>query len=150
MPFMQYVDDNYISHTGAAIGIGRGPVFCKSTTQKINTKSSTEAELVGLSDATGQIVWTRNFLIAQGYDVLPSTIYQDNMSTISIIKNGRSTSDRTKHIAVRFYFVADRIKNGEIKVEYLNTGQMIADILTKPLQGSRFVELRKRLLNLID
>ena len=153
---MAYVDasyavhDNYRSHTGTVIGIGRGPVFCKSTTQKINTKSSTEAELVGLSDATGQIVWTRNFLIAQGYDVLPSTIYQDNMSTISIIKNGRSTSDRTKHIAVRFYFVTDRIKNGEIKVEYLNTGQMIADILTKPLQGSRFVELRKRLLNLID
>ena len=148
-----YVDASYAvhgdckSHTGTVIGIGRGPIYCKSASQKLNTKSSTEAELVGLSDSTAQIIWTRNFLIEQGYKVDAATIYQDNMSTIAMVKNGKSNSDKTKHIAVRFYFVADRIKNGEIKVEYLKTGDMVADILTKPLQGAKFYELRQELLN---
>ena len=113
----------------------------------MNTKSSTEAELVGLSDSTAQIIWTRNFLMEQGYEVDAATIYQDNMSTIAMVKNGKSNSDKKKHIAVRFYFVADRMKNGEIKVEYLRTGDMVADILTKPLQDAKFYELRQELLN---
>jgi hypothetical protein len=148
-----YVDASYAvhgdckSHTGTVIGIGRGPIYCKSASQKLNTKSSTEAELVGLSDSTAQIIWTRNFLMEQGYEVDAATIYQDNMSTIAMVKNGKSNSDKTKHIAVRFYFVADRMKNGEIKVEYLRTGDMVADILTKPLQGAKFYELRQELLN---
>ena len=42
------------SHTGCAIVLGNeGPLFSKSAKQKIVTKSSTEAELVGLSDTAG-------------------------------------------------------------------------------------------------
>ena len=54
------------SHTGCVIGIDRGPVYPKSTGQMLKTKSSTEAELVALSDSTSQIVWTRLFLGEQG------------------------------------------------------------------------------------
>ena len=150
---LAYVDSSYgvhsdmRSHTGVVIGLGRGPVYAKSSTQKINTKSSTESELVGLSDSTNQIVWSRNFILDQGYSVSAATVYQDNMSTIAMVKNGKSTSDKTKHIAVRFYFVADRVKSGEISIEYMNTGDMVADILTKPLQGALFRKLRKLLLN---
>ena len=79
-----YIDASYgvhsdmKSHTGTVIGIGKGPIFTKSATQKINTKSSCEAELVGLSDSTGYIIWVRNFLLEQGYEVAPATVYQDN------------------------------------------------------------------------
>jgi len=148
-----YVDASYgvhedmKSHTGVVIGIGKGPIYSKSSTQKLNTKSSTEAELVGLSDSTNQIIWVRNFLEEQGYHLPPAKVYQDNMSTIALIKNGKSGSDKTRHIAVRFFFVADKVKNGEIVIEYLNTGEMLADILTKPLQGSLFEKLRNQLLN---
>jgi len=69
------------------------------------------------------------------------------MSTIALIKNGKSGSERTRHIAVRFFFVTDKVKSGEIKIEYLGTGEMLADILTKPLQGSLFEKLRDQLLN---
>ena len=138
------------SHTGCVIGLGKGPIFGKSTTQKLNSKSSTEAELIGLSDSANQVIWTRNFLIEQGYQMGPATIYQDNMSTISLIKNGKSNNEKTRHIAIRFFFVSDRVKSNEIKVEYMATGQMLADILTKPLQGNLFKRLRNQLLNWYD
>ena len=150
---MAYVDASYGVHqdmksqTGCTIGIGKGPIYAKSSGQKLNTKSSTEAELVGLSDSTGQILWTRNFLIEQGYNVEAATVYQDNMSTIALVKNGKSNSERTRHIAIRFFFVADRVASKEIKVEYMQTGEMLADILTKPLQGELFRKLRDKLLN---
>jgi histone deacetylase 1/2 len=148
-----YVDASYGVHsdlrsqTGCVIGLGCGPVYCKSTAQKINTKSSTEAELVSLSDMTGQIIWTRNFLEGQGYKMPPAKVYQDNMSTIALVRNGKSNNNRTRHIAIRYFFVADKVRAGEISIEYLPTGHMIADILTKPLQGEQFLKLRKQLLN---
>ena len=77
----------------------------------------------------------------------PATVYHDNMSTIALVKNGKSNSDRTRHIAIRFLFVADRVASKEIKIEYVPTGEMLADILTKPPQGALFKKLRDKLLN---
>ena len=153
LSILAYADASYgvhsdmKSHTGCVIGLGKGPIFGKSTTQKLNCKSSTEAELIGLSDSTNQVIWTRNFLIEQGFDIGPATIYQDNQSTIALVKNGKSNSERTRHIAIRFFFVSDRVKSNEIKIEYMATGEMLADILTKPLQGNLFRKLRDQLLN---
>jgi hypothetical protein len=141
------VHDDMKSHTGAIIGLGKGPFWAKSSVQRLNSKSSTEAELIAVSDAAGQLLWTQSFLAAQGYAVKPATIYQDNMSTIALIKNGRSNSERTRHIAIRYFFLKDRIDAKEVCVEYLKTGEMIADILTKPLQGDHFRRLRNKLLN---
>ena len=62
-----------------------------------------------------------------------ATVYQDNMSTIALVKNGKSNSDRTRHIAIRFFFVADRVASKEIKIDYMPTREILADILTKPL-----------------
>ena len=57
-----------------------GAVHCKSAKQQIVTKSSTEAELVALSDSASKGLNTRNFAMAQGYQCGPVIIYQDNMS----------------------------------------------------------------------
>ena len=135
------------SHTGSIITLGKGPVYAKSGIQRLNTTSSAESELVALSDSTGQVIWTRQFLEQQGYTVGPATVYEDNQSAIKLAENGRSNSSRTRHIAIRYFFVSDKIASGEIKVEYLNTSDMIADILTKPLQGALFRRLRSLLLN---
>ena len=149
-----YVDASYgvhrdcKSHTGTVISLGRGPVLVKSVKQKINTKSSTEAELVGLSDSMSVIIWCRNFLEEQGYKMPPAQVFQDNMSTIAMIRSGKPTSDRTRHINIRFFFIHDREKSGEVKVEYRCTKSMLADILTKPLQGELFETLRDELLNI--
>jgi hypothetical protein len=68
------------SHTGGAIMMGMGILYGKSSKQKLNTKSSTEAEVVGASDFLPQTILTRNFIEAQGYKVDDSDFYQDNMS----------------------------------------------------------------------
>jgi len=136
------IHEDFRGHTGSTISIGFGPVYSKSSGQKINTKSSAESELVGLSDSTGQIVWARNFLLSQGYEVGPAIIYQDNQSTMALIKNGKSSNERTRHTAIRFFFVSDRVNSNEIKLQYMETENMLADILTKPLQGELFRRLR--------
>jgi hypothetical protein len=76
-----------------------------------------------------------------------ATVYQDNMSTISLVKAGKPTSDRSRHIHVRYFFIKDRVDNGEIKIEHLPTDEMAADILTKPLVGAKFKKLKAKLLN---
>jgi len=135
------------SHSGMCIALGEGPIYVKSSKQKIVTKSSTEAELVALSDGCSQVIWSREFLLNQGYKVDAATIYQDNMSTIALVDKGRSNSDSTRHINVRYYFIKDRIKSGEVVIKHKSTDLMIADGLTKPLQGRLFRDMRARLLN---
>jgi hypothetical protein len=70
------------SHTRASMTLGKGAIYLMSRKQKINTKSSTEAELVGVDDAMTMVLWAHNFLEAQGYNVRDNVVYQDNQSTI--------------------------------------------------------------------
>ena len=141
------VHADFKSHTGIVITFGGGGIFFCSIKQKLNTTSSTEAELVGIADALPQIIQCREYLIHQGYSVAPATLYQDNTSTIQLVKNGRSNSSRTRHINIRFFFVKDRVDAKELQLQHMPTDDMIADILTKPLQGEKFRELRAKLLN---
>jgi hypothetical protein len=142
------VHDDLKSHTGGTMSLGKGSIYSASKTQRLNTKSSTEAELVGVDDVSAQILWTRYFLEGQGYDVKDNTLYQDNQSAMLLEKNGRaSSSKRTRHINVRYFFITDRIKSRELNVAYCPTGDMVADYFTKPLQGSAFRKLRDIIMN---
>jgi hypothetical protein len=148
-----YIDASYSvhmgkkSHTGCVITLGKGAISCKSSTQKLNTMSSTEAEFVAASEGLYQVKWSRNFLIEQVYQISPATVYQDNLSTIHLIKNGRSNRERTRHIDIRYFFITDRIERGEIEVLYKPTQEILADIMTKPLTGNLFKKLRDLILN---
>ena len=144
------VHPNMRGHTGGGLSMGRGfPIVC-STKQKINTRSSTESELVGVDDMMSSILWTRYFLKAQGYNVQDNVIFQDNKSSILLERNGKaSSSKRTKHINVRYFFITDRISKGEVRVEWCPTKEMVADFMTKPLQGSTFTKFRDLLMGLL-
>ena len=75
-------------------------------------------------------------------------IYQDNESTILLGEHGKmSSSKRTKHVYIRYFYVTDKVKKGEVKLEFCPTDDMIADYFTKPLQGKTFRKLRKTILN---
>jgi hypothetical protein len=140
------VHEDMKSHTGVYITIGKGPVSVSSKKQGLNTTSSTEAELVGISDGTVQVIWTREFLIGQGYQEQSALVYQDNTSTIALVKKGKARSARTRHIAIRYFFVKDRIEAKEMVVEHLGTDKIIADGLSKPLQGDAFRVSRDRMM----
>ena len=106
-----------------------------------------EAKFIGLNNIAGQIIWTRNFLIKQGDDIKASTVFQDNKMVMLLANNGiLSSSKRTKHINVRYYFIKDRVKEGEINIVYCPTNTMVTIYLTKPLQGSQFVRFRDAIM----
>ena len=82
------------SHTGGTMTLGKGSVYSLSRKQKINTKSLTEAELVVVDDGLPLVLWTRNFLEAQGFDVTDNMVFQDNLSAMQLEKNGHASSGR--------------------------------------------------------
>ena len=70
-------------------------------------------------------------------------ILQDNQSTMLLAHNGQQSSGKaTTHIDVRYYFVKDQIDKNLMRLENCPTDLMVADMLTKPLQGTQFRRLR--------
>ena len=131
------------SHTGGCIRAGDGVLHSRSSKQRLNTKSSTEAELVGVSEYLPFAVWILYFLKEQGYTLKTKKLMQDNQSTIKLLKNGKkSAGKQSRHIDIRFFWTADRLKAHDIEVEYCPTECMLGDFFTKPLQGSLFRDMR--------
>jgi hypothetical protein len=111
------VHNDMKSHTGGATSLGRGAIMCKSTKQKLNTKSSTEAEVVGSTDYLPNTTWARMFLAKQGYELTENVFYQDNQSAIRLEKNGRaSCGQKTRHINIHYFFMQDRFEPEGISV----------------------------------
>ena len=134
-------------HTGVVEGLGTGCFNFKSSKQKTVSKSSTEAEILGVSDGLSLALYTRQFLHHQGYELSPTILYQDNLSSIQMLKSGKGNSDRTKHIDVRNFWIKNQLELGTVILEYMSTDKMISDILTKPITGKHFIELRNKLLS---
>ena len=139
------------SQTGGNMSLGKGAIISTSIKQKMNTKSSTETELITADDLMLHILWTNYFLNWQGYNAKETILYQENKSVILLDKNSKkSSSKRTKHIAIRYYFITDRVKADELNIEYCSTGDMVAYYVTNPLQGKKFYQFRKEIMNLKD
>ena len=139
--------DDGKSHSGFVLKYGGSVVLVRSTKQKINSTSSTEAELIALSDNLIYVLRAREFIMEQGYSVGPARVYQDNQSVIAMLKRPDVAKDRSKNMKVRRIAVKELIISGAIQVEYVPTEQMIADILTKPLQGAKYVTMRRNILH---
>jgi hypothetical protein len=136
-------------HTGGTFSMGKGSIYSTSGAQKLVTRSSTECELVGAHDILPQILWTANFLKAQGHEISESILYQDNLSAMFLEKNGRaSSSKRTRHMNLRYFFIKDQIDNKDLVIEHCPTGEMLADFFTKPLQGQLFFKFRDAIMNI--
>jgi hypothetical protein len=83
----------------------------------------------------------------QGYSIGPVIIYQDNLSCMALMKRGGPGSERSRHINIRHFWVAERVANGEVTIEHLSTNLMHANVLTKPVQGAQFEKERADLTN---
>ena len=143
------VHEDIKSHTGGVITFGRGGIACKSAKQKLVTKSSTEAELVGASEYLPSTLWVQHFLQSQGFPHVTSYFEQDNQSTIRLERNGHaSAGQRSRHINIRYFFITDRLDMDNITLRHCQTEHMLADFLSKPLQGSLFRKFRDVLLGL--
>ena len=130
-------------HTCGFVAMVTVGSYVQSSKQNLNTKSSTEAKLVGVDDVLTQVICTLYFLKEQGYIIHDNVIYQDNQSAIRIEKNSKQSSiKRTRHINIRYYFITDKIIKQDSSVEFCPTFDMIGDCFTKALQVFRFRRFR--------
>jgi hypothetical protein len=139
-----YSDANYAtdpgdrkSISGYAFTYAGGMISWKSKKQPVVALSSCESELVALDMAAREAIWITSLFEQLRKPVqLPLQIWEDNQGTINITKNPVNHPG-TKHIAVRYFAVRDWIQAGKVKIDYLNTASMLADALTKPLNGTK-------------
>ena len=142
------VHEDMRGHTGGYMTFGKGMLIGTSISQKINTTSSTECEVVGVRNLMPAVLWTRYFLEAQGYPLKPSKVHQDNLAAKLLETNGLgSSSKRTRHMNIRYFFVADVQQRKHITIEYCPTDEMIGDFFTKPLGGGKFRRFRNIIMN---
>ena len=127
-------DESGKSVSGKSVFHGGNLIGWSSNRQQLVALPTCEAELNAIKDASTEAVYNRQ-LISEIQDEsmeLPTTIYNDNLPTIDIIAEGGKHS-RTKHYKLRVQFVQELIGSEIVKVHHMNTEEMLADVLTKPL-----------------
>jgi hypothetical protein len=150
---MWYVDTSFAmhpnmrGHTGGGLTMGRGFPILVLTKQKLNMRSSTESELVGVNDMMLSIFRTCYFL-SQGYGIIKNLLLQDNKSSILLEQNGMALSGkRTSHVNIQYFFITDQVNMKVISIDWCPTKKMVADFMTKPLEGNQFRELRDYIMS---
>lgn len=107
------------------------------------TLSSTEAEYIALAECCQEVQWILRIL--QDFSVpvsLPITIFEDNQSCIKQL-GSPTVSRRSKHVETKNHYIREMQTNGEIQAVYCPTEEMIADMLTKPLQAVKLRRFRE-------
>jgi len=143
-----YCDAAYLCHedtksrTGVVAIINGGVVAAKSSKQKMVTKSSTEAELVAICDGVSWALYCKEFVEELGFDFIGITVHEDNKSVLDLIHRGNATNKGSKHIKMRYFFVKQHVDAKEIEVKWCPTKVMLADVLTKPMVGDMYKNLR--------
>jgi hypothetical protein len=133
--------DTRRSTTGYLFKLGGVPICWKSKRQPTVALSTAEAEYMALSMAVQTAIWIRKLL--KDFDFAseePTVIYEDNQGCIAMAKNPVN-HERTKHIDIRYNFVRERVEDKTIVVKYLETTEMLADILTKGLSRDQHRKL---------
>ena len=139
--------DNGKSTSSYLTMLANAPLSFKSGLQGPTAMSTMEAELVASALAMKEAVFCSNMLTELGFgkEFAQVPLYCDNTATLHALGN-RSFSSRTKHIALRFFFIRELVTEGNISIHYIPTDDNPADIGTKHLNKHRF----KHLMDLIS
>ena len=130
-------------HTGATLSLGKGAIYSGSWKHRLVSRSSMESELIWVYDVLPQALWTKQFLEEQGCLDTTTVVYHDNTSSILLERKGRSSSTkRTKHMHIRYFYVTEQVQNKAICITHCPTEEIVANFFTKPLQGSLFTKMR--------
>ena len=115
--------------------------------KKLNTRSSTESEIVAVSDILLKVLHAQLFMEAQRYPLKENIIFQANQSAMKLEINGRkSCSKKTRHVNIRYFQVKDLVEKGDISIHFCPTEKMSSNFFTKPLQRSLFPYFRDFIL----
>ena len=137
--------DDFKSTSGYVFNIGSGAVSWASKKQDVVALSTTEAEYISLSVASCQALWLRNVLHELKCPQEKGTImFCDNQSSISLSKNP-VFHGRSKHINIKYHFIRELIKDGEVYIKYCKTQDQVADVFTKALKTDSFLKMKEKL-----
>ena len=135
------------SRTGFFVTLNGNLLAYKSKLQPgVPAQSTTEAEYRALSSALNEVIWIMMVLKELGIKVKqPISIKEDNEATIKLGENNMASA-RSKHIELRHHVIRYHNAKGTIKLEYVPTSQMIADMITKFLPKPSFERLRSAVM----
>ena len=133
--------DDRRSVTGYVFILGGGAVSWQARKQTTVALSSVEAEYMAATQSTKEAMWWRYLLSDLGIDLGgPTLVYSDSQGSIALTKNPEHHA-RSKHIDIRHHFVREQVAAGTIEVDYVPTGEMVADVLTKVLPRDNHLKL---------
>jgi hypothetical protein len=126
------------STSGMCFSLGSAKISWGSRKQKSVALSTTEAEYMAACEACTEAVWLRK-LISDLFDQTPEStiIYCDNQSCIRLSEHP-IFHERSKHSEIKYYFIRDKVQEGEANLEYIPTNEKTVDILTKSLSRIKF------------
>lgn len=144
--------DEKKSTSGGAFFLGQRLVSWTSKKQNYISQSTAEAEYVASIVNYSNLVWIKQLLIGMKEEITePIVIFCDNTSAIDISKNPMMHT-KTKHIAIKYHYLRELVQDKEVRMEYVNTKEQLANIFTKALPREAHEYLRSQLgvLSLIE
>ncbi|MBW0567328.1 hypothetical protein O181_107043 [Austropuccinia psidii MF-1] len=146
-----WADSNYAndkidrkSISGYVIAFFGNPICWWSKKQLVFAQSTTEAEFIAMNVCVKQLRWTSYLLADIGLDMAKPILYNDNSGATTISKQA-SLNAKKKHIEVQFQYVRDLVMKKQLNVIQVRSGDMIADVLTKPLGLQKLTEVYQQL-----
>jgi hypothetical protein len=133
------------SMSGYVIFMNGNNVACASKRQDCVTMSSTEAEIVAVSEGCKDLLHVYQILKDLVHVQLPIKVMIDNQATIALLEN-QVNNRRSKYIDIRHLWVREHVKSGVLSLHYVRTDENVADYLTKPLTGEKFEYFRAQLM----
>ena len=132
------------SVTGYVFMLNGSPVTWASKKQATVAKSTSEAEFYALSGAASEAGWLMQFISQIGTNICPIRMFEDNQGAQKFATNPIAHA-RMKHVGVQHFFVRELVEDGIIQLKHIPSGEMVADMLTKPLLTQLFEKHRKSL-----
>jgi hypothetical protein len=128
------------STSGVVVCHAGGAISWLSQRQTMVTTSTTEAEFVAATEAAKEIIWLKRLFTDTGTLRQTPTLYVDNSAAVKLAQNPEFHR-RTKHIDVKYFFVREKVSDGNMNICQIATEHQVADIMTKPLNKVRLSEL---------
>ena len=132
------------STTGNVFTMSGGAISWLNQKQATVALSTAEAEYIALGSATQEAIWLKQLLADLNTAPKKIEILEDNQSAIAMANNSAGHK-RTKHIDIKHHFIREAVQIGTITLSYCPTANMLADVFTKQLPKTQFVNLRRRL-----
>ena len=116
--------------------------------KKVNTRSSTELDLVGVNDYITCIIWVYLFVKEKCFTHKTKIMHQYKRNATHLGINGKSLSgQRARNMIIMHLFIKDMVDKGWVKIIYCATGGMVDNHYIKTLQGIQFKRFHAFIIN---